>query len=138
MPEPTSTTVAVATVAAVATSVPALSIAGIPLGLRPDILIAGFLGSLIAIILLNSVPGSTDTWRDLIRMTLKRMMVAGASSFTAGYLTPLVLILSPVQIADSLLLSVACVVGAGAQRFLANATARLSGSNPQPPAGGSN
>ena len=55
MPEPTTTT-AVVTLAAGSIAVPALTVAGIPLGLRPDILLAGFAGSLVAIVLLNSVP----------------------------------------------------------------------------------
>ena len=42
MPELTSTTTAAVTLAAGSIAVPALTIAGIPLGLRPDILIAGF------------------------------------------------------------------------------------------------
>jgi hypothetical protein len=138
MPEPTSTTVvAVATIAAAGVSVPVLSIAGIPLGLRPDLLMAGFIGSVIAIILLNSVPGSSDTVKELIRMTGKRMAVAVASSFTAGYLTPLVVLAAPFNIPDALLLSVACVVGGGAQRFLAGAIVRLGGAQ-TPSSGGTN
>ena len=44
------------------------------------------------------------------------MAVAGASSLTAGYLTPLVLLVANVP--ESVLLSMACIVGAGAQSFL--------------------
>jgi drug/metabolite transporter (DMT)-like permease len=89
---------------------------GVPLGLRADVLVAGLLGSLIGIILLNTVPGSIDTWPELVRTTLRRMAVAGASAILAGYSTPVVLLIS--NIPDSLLLGVACVVGAGSQQVL--------------------
>lgn len=124
MPEPTSTTVAVATLAAASVSMPMLTLFGIPLGLRPDLLIAGFFGSLVAIILLNSVPGGDDTWPELIRTTLRRMFVAVASSLTAGYLTPLALLLA--SLPDPLLLSAAFGVGGGAQRVLVFVISRLS------------
>lgn len=117
MPEPTSTTaVAAATYAAAGLSVPMLTAFGVPLGLRADVLIAGFFGSLVAIILLNSVPSEGDTWQQLVRTTFKRMFVAIASSVTAGYLTPLALLLA--NLPDALLLSAAFGVGGGAQRVL--------------------
>jgi hypothetical protein len=116
MPEPTSTTAAVATYAAAGLSVPMLTAFGVPLGLRADVLIAGFFGSLVAIILLNSVPSDGDTWQHLLRTTAKRMFVAVASSLTAGYLTPLALLLA--NLPDALLLSAAFGVGGGAQRVL--------------------
>jgi len=124
MPEPTSTTVAVATLAAASVSMPMLTLFGVPLGLRADLLIAGFFGSLVAIILLNSVPGGDDTWPELTRTTLRRMFVAVASSLTAGYLTPLALLLA--SLPDPLLLSAAFGVGGGAQRVLVFVIARLS------------
>lgn len=117
MPEPTSTTTAaVATLAAAGVSIPVITAFGMPLGLRADVLVAGLLGSLIGIILLNTVPGSTDTWSELMRTTLRRMAVAAASAIFAGYSTPVVLLIS--NMPDSLLLGVSCVVGAGAQQFL--------------------
>ena len=116
MAEPTTTVAALCTVAAAAVSTTALSVLGVPLGLRADLLIAGFAGSLVAIILLNNVPGSTDTWRELFRTSVRRLGVAWASSITAGYLTPLVLLMANVP--ESLLLSMAFLVGAGAQRGL--------------------
>ena len=60
MAEPSSTATAV-TLVGTAVSTQALTAFGVPLGLRADVLLAGFLGSLIAIILLNTVPGSSDT-----------------------------------------------------------------------------
>ncbi|MGH6625134.1 MAG: hypothetical protein ACRECD_01080 [Burkholderiaceae bacterium] len=123
MAEPTST--ATATLAAAAAAVPALSVAGVPLGLRPDLLLAGFNGSIVAIILLNSVPGTGDTWRELLRTTLSRIMVAVASSLTAGYLAPLALLLA--SLPESLLLGGAFAVGAGAQQVLMAAIRRLGG-----------
>jgi hypothetical protein len=129
MPEPMSTTtVAVATLAAASVSMPMLTLFGVPLGLRADLLIAGFFGSLVAIILLNSVPGSADTWTELIRTTLRRMFVAVASSLTAGYLTPLVLLMA--SLPDPLLLSAAFAVGGGAQKVLVFAISRASGNAP--------
>lgn len=117
MPEPTSTSaVAAATYAAAGLTVPMVSLFGVSLGLRVDVLIAGFFGSLVAIILLNSVPSSGDTWQELVRTTFKRMFVAIASSVTAGYLTPLALLLA--SLPDALLLSAAFGVGGGAQRVL--------------------
>jgi hypothetical protein len=116
MPEPTSTTAAVVTYAAAGITVPMLTAFGVPLGLRADVLIAGFFGGLVAIILLNSVPREGDTWQHLVATTFQRMFVAIASSLTAGYLTPLALLLA--NLPDSLLLSVAFGVGGGAQRVL--------------------
>lgn len=125
MPEPTSTTTAaITTLTAAGVSIPVLTAFGVPLGLRADLLIAGFFGSLVAIILLNSVPGDIDSWRHLLRTTIRRMFVAVASSLTAGYLTPLALLLA--NMPDSLLLSAAFAVGGGAQRVLVFAIAHLS------------
>lgn len=126
MPEPTSTTTAaVATLAAAGVSMPIITVLGVPLGLRADLLIAGFFGSLVAIILLNSVPGVGDTWQQLLRTTMRRMMVAVASSVTAGYLTPLALLVA--SLPDALVLSAAFAVGGGAQQVLMFAIRRLSG-----------
>ncbi len=116
MPEPATTTTAAVTLAAGSIAVPALTIAGIPLGLRPEILIAGFSGALVAIILLNSVPSTGDTWSELLRTTLRRMMFAIASSLTAGYLAPLIMLIG--QLPDAAQLGSAFAVGGGAQRVL--------------------
>lgn len=124
MPEPTST-VASATFGASMVTVPALTAFGVPLGLRADLLIAGFAGSIVAIVLLNSVPSSGDTWSELCRTTIRRMFVAIASSLTAGYLTPLALLLA--SLPDSLLLSAAFATGGGAQHVLMFAIRRFSG-----------
>jgi len=110
---------------------------GVSLGLRVDVLIAGFAGALVAIILLNAVPGSSDTWRELLRTTVRRMFVAIASSLTAGYLAPLALLAA--QLPDSLLLGGAFAVGGGAQQVLVFAIKRISGQvqpAPQQPGGG--
>lgn len=122
MAEPATTTTAV-TLAAGSIAVPALTVAGIPLGLRPEILIAGFAGSLVAIILLNSVPASGDTWSALLRTTLRRMMVALASSLTAGYLAPMIMLIG--QLPDAAQLGSAFAVGGGAQRVLLAVLARI-------------
>lgn len=124
MPEPTATAAAVTLAAATAT-VPSLIAFGVPLGLRPDLLIAGFAGSLVAIVLLNSVPEVGDTWRALVRTTLRRMAVALASSLTAGYLTPLALLAA--NFPESLVLGGAFAVGGGAQQVLMFIIRRMAG-----------
>lgn len=130
MPEPTST--AVATVVAAAATSTAITAFGVPLGLRADLLIAGFAGSLVAIVLLNTVPSTGDTWQHLLRTTLRRMAFACASSLTAGYLTPLAMLVA--QLPQALLLGGAFAVGGGAQQVLLFSIRRLSGT-PTPPAG---
>ena len=123
MAEPAST--AIATLAAASAVVPALTAFGVPLGLRPDLLVAGFSGSIVAIILLNSVPSTGDTWRELLRTTLRRIAVAVASSLTAGYLAPLALLVA--SLPESLLLCTAFAVGGGAQKVLMATIRRLVG-----------
>ena len=136
MPEPTSTAAGVATIAMGAASTSAITVFGVYLGLRAEILIAGFFGSLVAIILLNAVPGTSDTWTELLRTTVRRMFVAFASSLTAGYLTPMVMLM--VQLPEAALLGGAFAVGAGAQQVLSGAIRRLSGNSSaaQPAEGG--
>ncbi|MFG6413791.1 hypothetical protein ACG02S_07745 [Roseateles sp. DC23W] len=122
MPEPTST--AVATVATAAATVPALTAFGVPLGLQPELLVAGFAGALVAIVLLNAVPGPSDTWRELLRTTTRRIGAAVASSLTAGYLVPM--LAASVSISQPVLLGMAFAAGAGAQQLLRKAIARVS------------
>lgn len=135
MPEPTSTAAGIATVAVYAGATSAITAFGVPLGLRADLLfIAGFAGSLVAIILLNTVPGTGDgTWQQLARTTWRRMAVACASSLTADYLTPLAMLVA--QLPEALLLGGAFAVGGGAQQVLTGVIRRLSGppasQNPQ-------
>lgn len=129
MPDPTST--AAATLIAAAASVPALTAFGVPLGLRPDLLVAGFSGAIVAIVLLNTVPSTGDTWPHMLRSTWRRMAVACASSLTAGYLTPLVMLLASVP--HELLVGAAFAVGGGAQQVLMFCIKRLSGQPPAPP-----
>ena len=121
MAEPAS--IGIATLAIAAASVPALNVFGVHLGLRPDVLFAGFSGSLVAIALLNSVPVSGDTWSELLRTTLRRAFVALASSATAGYLVP---VLSEHAAASTTLAS-AFLVGAAAQKILVVSLAKFSG-----------
>lgn len=120
MAEPVAT--GLATLLMAGAAVPALTAFGVPLGLRADVLLAGFLGALAAITLLNTVPPTGDTWRELLRTTMRRAFVAIASAVTAGYITPSILD----QAVLSTLLASAFVVGAGAQKALAVAVERLS------------
>lgn len=119
--------------AATAIAVPALTVAGVPLGLRPDLLIAGFSGSIVAIVLLNTVPRTGDTWAELLRTTVRRMFVALSSSLTAGYLAPMALLVA--NLPDALLLGCTFSVGAGAQQVLIFAIKKFS-SDAAPPATG--
>ncbi|PHM20923.1 MAG: hypothetical protein CK604_00490 [Curvibacter sp. PD_MW3] len=128
MAEPASTTAGVTFIAATAT-IPVLTILGVPLGLRVDLLVAGFAGALVAIILLNTVPAMGDTWVHLVRTTLRRMAWALASSATAGYLTPLALLIANVP--EALMLSGAFAVGGGAKPVLTFLIGRLSGKGSQ-------
>ena len=128
MPEPISA--ATGTLVAAAAAVPVVTVLGIPLGLRPDVLIAGFGGALAAIALLNAVPGTGDTWRELLRTTLRRIGFAVASSLTAGYLAPVT------QVPESILLGAAFVIGAGAQQALRWAIKLRTSGAPTEPVGG--
>lgn len=123
MAEPTTT--AIATLIAAGVTVPVLSIFGVPLGLRPDLLIAGFSGALVSIVLFNSIPESGDTLAELARTTWRRMCFAAASSLTAGYLAPIAL--AAISMPDSLLLGCAFAVGGGAQKVMRAAVAKVSG-----------
>lgn len=91
-------------------------------------LIAGLFGSLVAILLLNSVPSTGDTWQELLRTTFKRIGVAVASSVTAGYLTPLALLLA--NLPEPMFLCAAFGVGGGAQRVLLILIARFGSPSP--------
>lgn len=130
MPEPASA--AASTLLAASVTVPPLTVLGISLGLRPDILIAGFAGSLVAITLLNTVPVSDKTLAGMVQSTIRRVMVAFASSLTAGYLTPLFMLVS--NLPEPLLLGSAFLVGGGAQQVLASMISRFAG---KPQDGGS-
>lgn len=124
MPEPTSAATAVANLSAAPPAVAFITAFGVNLGLRPDVLIAGFAGALVAIVLLSTVPTTGDTWQHLLGTTVKRMFVSIASALTAAYLTPLFLL----PIADpheSIVLAVAFAIGAGAQRYLRKAIDRF-------------
>ena len=115
MPEPT-TSAAAATLATSAVVVPVLSMLGVSLGLRADVLLAGFCGAVAAIALLNTVPAEGDTWRELLRTSLKRVGVALGSAVTAGYTAPLLALINGVP--DALILSVSFISGAGAPHLL--------------------
>jgi NaMN:DMB phosphoribosyltransferase len=114
MPEPT--TVAIGTLTGQALAVPVLTVAGIGLGLRPDVLLAGFSGAVAAMTLLNTVPASGDTLRELVRTTFKRVGVAVGSSLVAGYTAPLVALINGLPAA--MMLGVSFIIGAGAMQLL--------------------
>lgn len=131
MPEPATTTAAASiTIAAAATSIPVLTILGIPLGVPPETLIAGFFGGLVGVILLNTVPPSDDggTW-PAIWTAARRMAVTFASSLTAGYVAPMfsgIIAAIPGVTQYGALLGSAFLVGAGAQRVMALAIRKFA------------
>ena len=114
MPEPT--TAASMTLAASAVAVPVLTFLGVPLGLRVDEILAGFAGAVAAMALLNSVPSTGDSLRELLRTSFKRASVALSSGLAAGYLTPLANHVFSFPL--SLDLAAAFLIGAAAQRSL--------------------
>lgn len=122
MPEPTTSTAA--TLAAATLAVPAITAFGVPLGLRVDVLMAGFGGALAAVILFNSVPSTGDTWLELLRTTLRRMSVVLASTITAGYLTPVAAIAGGLSEPNTL--GTAFAVGGGARWVLQWAIRRIT------------
>ena len=125
MAEPTTTTAAaVAVYAASAAAVPMLTLAGVPLGLRADELLAGFAGAVAAMALLDSVPATGDTARELVRTTLRRVMVAVASALTAGYTVPVMDAL--LNLPSAAELSVCFLTGGAAQRVLRGLLARAA------------
>lgn len=126
MAEPTTAAAAAATtLSAAGISVPPLVLLGVSMGLRPDVLMAGFAGAIVGIVLLSTVPSDGDTWQNLIGTTFKRMCVSIASALCAGYLTPLFL-LPIADPAEPVELALAFVIGAGAQRFLRKAIDNFS------------
>lgn len=130
MAEPTATV----TLAASGVAMPALVVFGVSLGLRPDVLLAGFSGAIAAIALLNTVPTSGDTLAELLRTSLRRVGVAVASAFVAAYTAPLLLLVHGVP--DALLLSMAFVAGVWAPQALRKLGERFMGkASPPTPAG---
>jgi len=120
MAEPTTS--AAVTFAAVGAAVPVLTAFGVPLGLRADMLLAGFLGACAAMVLLNIVPPGGDTLANVLGTMVRRGAVAVASALTAGYLVPVLAEHSALvgQLGYSFL------AGAGAQKILALAVERLA------------
>lgn len=115
MAEPTTAT---ATSLALQTAaIPVLAIFGIPLGLRADLLLAGFFGAVAAMTLLNSVPSAGDTFRDMLATSLRRIGVCIGSSVCSGYMVPLFISMGDIKMVG-LDLAVAFVLGAGAQQIL--------------------
>src|SRR5205085_1042113 len=88
--------------------------------LRADVLLAGFAGSIAALTFFNAVPTSGDTWRELVRTTLRRTWFCLASALTAGYITPLLLIVQgpQLQVPDAMLATVGFVAGGAIVRPL--------------------
>lgn len=106
MAEPASA----ATITATTVSVPMLSVFGVSLGLHPGLLIAGAFGAFVGIVLLNTVPGEGKPWWYAV---LRRMLVMAASSITAGYLAPVVMVWT--NLSDPMQFCTAFIIGGSAQ-----------------------
>ena len=106
-------------------ALPVLELFGVPLGLRVDQLLAGFFGSLSAMVLLNSVPSTGDTIAELVRTSMRRIMVSVTSAVTAGYLVPLTVAVLDLK-TQGLDLAIAYAIGAAAQKILRATAERLS------------
>lgn len=111
--------------ATVGGAVQILTIFGVSLGLRPDFLVAGMLGAVASIFLLNSVPLEGHGVMARISNMLQRFFVVLSSSVTSGYMTPLSMAMIPTMGAE-LQLGVAFVVGAGARILLQRCIQRYS------------
>lgn len=72
---------------------------------------------------LSLVRNDAATWRELVRTSVRRMSVSCASALTAGYLTPLALLMANVP--DAYLLGMAFFLGVSAQGALINIRNRL-------------
>jgi len=128
MTEPTTTASAVIATAVPAMAVPLVTLLGINTGLRPDLLLAGFFGGLVAIVILDNAPGATDNWRTLLATSTKRLMVMVSASLTAAYLAPIsepIIAWLPGGLAHQGVLAVAFLIGAGAQRTLSTFVERM-------------
>lgn len=114
--EPISTsTAAVATLAASAVAVPALTLLGYPLGIRPEVLFAGFGGGCFGVTLLNTVPHEPHLdwplWASALWTAARRIVAIIVSSIAAGYIAPSLAAGAPFDVQ----LMTALVIGAGAQ-----------------------
>lgn len=106
MTEPASA----ATITATTVSVPALTMFGVSLGLHPGLLIAGAFGAFVGIILLNTVPAEGSPWWYAVT---RRVLVMAASSVTAGYLTPVIMLWG--NLSEPMQFCIAFVIGGSAQ-----------------------
>lgn len=126
MPEPVSTTaVANLSFLAAGASGTAVTLFGISTGMDATMTLVGFIGSCCAMVLLNTVPASDDTWRDLLRVTWRRMFVGMASACTAAYITP-VLLERAAEPSLATICGAAFIVGGSAQYILAAITRKFS------------
>lgn len=102
-----------------------LTIFGVSLGLRPDFLVAGMLGAVASIFLLNSVPLEGAGVFARISNMVQRFFVVLSSSVTSGYLAPLMTAFVP-SLSMELQLGSAFVIGAGARILLQRIIQRYS------------
>ncbi len=87
--EPISTTAGI-TFASGAATATAVQLLGVTLGLRPDLLFAGFIGVICAIFFLNAEPRSEDTFADLLKTSLRRLLLIVVSVLAACFIAPVV------------------------------------------------
>lgn len=125
MAEPIFTPAAVATLAASAAAVPVLTLLGYPLGIRPEVLFAGFAGGCFGVAFLNTVPAlphpEFPIWVSAIWTASRRIVAVMSSSLAAGYIAPSI----AATAAPEQLFLAAFVVGAGAQGIVTAALVKM-------------
>lgn len=126
--EPISPTAFTFSVVTGSAAIPVLHVLGIPLGIRPDILMWGLIGGIIALILLRPPPPSSSIWRAVVTgLYLILSLLAGA--VTSGVLSQAIAIMFhaaiPIIPIDITLSVTAFVIGAKSQQTLVAITSRF-------------
>jgi hypothetical protein len=126
--EPISPTAFTFSVVTGSAAIPVLHVLGIPLGIRPDILMWGLIGGIIALIHLRAPPPSASVWRAVVA-GLYLILSLLASAVTSGILSEAIAIMLhaaiPIIPPEVTLSMTAFVIGATSQQTLAAITSRF-------------
>ena len=129
MAEPTSTAAVAFTLVAGGAAIPVLHILGVPLGVRPDILMWGLMGGLIALIHIQAPPPKAGILQAML-IGMSWIFALLSSALTSGFIAPAVAIMlnavAPIIPPDITLSMTAFIIGATAQQTLASVTERLN------------